>query len=110
MLNTLNAHLCDGSTRLNHYVHHVIWVEKIWDIGCWVLGKTLVLKTLDAVATEESKFSESCYLITQYSFQDTSPGIFSNLVMYWPVNNILYGVDLIQLGINLQYIPTPFRL
>ena len=37
-------------------------------------------------------------------FRNTYPSSISNLVLYWSGNNILSRVNLIQLGINLQYI------
>ena len=43
-------------------------------------------------------------------FQYTSPSSILYLVLYWAGNNILYRVDYIQPGINLQYIPTPPHL
>ena len=49
-------------------------------------------------------------LITLCYFQNTSPSIISNLVLYWGENNILDRVNLIQSGINLKYITKPSRI
>ena len=57
------------------------------------------------VSAKESNNSDSVCLITLCYFRNTSPNSISNLVMYWAGNNILSGVDLIQPGINLQWIP-----
>ena len=40
---------------LNQCVKNVIWVDKIWEIGCQGLGKNMGLKTLDTSAIKESK-------------------------------------------------------
>ena len=84
----------------------MICVEEVWEIGCKGLGNTLGLKSLDAVVTKKSKYSEAGCLINLCYFLNNSLSSISNLVLYWAGNNILYRVDLIQLGINLQYIST----
>ena len=43
-------------------------------------------------------------------FQNNSPSSILKLVLYWEGNNILFGADSIQLGINLEWIPTPICL
>ena len=58
------------------------------------------------VSIKEYNNSESGCLITLCYFQNTFASIISNLVHYWAGNNILAGVDLIQSGFNLQWIPT----
>ena len=68
--------------------------------------KYLVLNPLYAVAIKEFKYSESSCVITLCYFRNNYPSSISNLVLYWAVNNIINGVDLIQWGINLQYIIT----
>ena len=65
---------------------------------------------MDTVVTKQSKYSESCCLINICYILNTYLIIISNLVLYWAGNNILSGVDLIQLGMNLQYIPICFRI
>ena len=62
---------------------------------------------MDAVSIKEYNNSEYGCLITLWYFINTSPISILNLVLYWVLNNICYGVDLIQPGINLQWIPTP---
>ena len=47
------------------------------------------------VAIKESKYSGAGCLITPCYFGNDSPSIISDLVMYWPYNNILDGVDYI---------------
>ena len=43
--------------------NHVIWVDWFWDIGCYVLGDTLILKAQDEVPIKEYKYSEAGCLI-----------------------------------------------
>ena len=83
----------------------LVWTQS-WDIRCYYIGKTIVLKTKDAVAIKESKYSEAGCLITLCYFQNNSPGSIFSLVCYWAVNSILYRVNLIHSGINLQCIKT----
>ena len=40
---------------LNKCIQHVIQVDEVWQIRCYGLGNTLVLKTMDTVAIKESK-------------------------------------------------------
>ena len=80
----------------NKFVQNVIWVEWVWDIWWYSLGKALVIKNLDAVAIKESKYSEIGCLITLGYFWNTYPISISNFVHYWAVNNILNWVNLIQ--------------
>ena len=40
---------------LNNCVHHVIWVEEVWEIERQGIGKNLRLNTQDAAAIKESK-------------------------------------------------------
>ena len=56
---------------------------------------------------KEYKYSEAGCLIYLCYFQNTSPSSISDLVCYWVRNNIMAGVNSIQLGINLQWISTP---
>ena len=62
------------------------------------------------VEIKESKYSEAGCLITLYYFKNNSPNIISNLVFNWAGNNILSEVYSVSLGINLQWIPTPYCL
>ena len=66
----------------------------------------MVLNTLGAVAIEEYNNGEAGCLITICYFRNKSPSIISNLVLYWVVNNIMDGVNLIQPGINLHWVTT----
>ena len=83
--------------------------------GClvdWVIGygKDSMTKTHDAVSTKESSNSEDGCLINLCYFRNTPPSNISNLVRYWAVNNILYGVNLIHSGTKLQWITTPYHI
>ena len=42
-------------TWRNQCVQGITWVEEVWYIGGWGLGKTLGLNTQDAVAMKEYK-------------------------------------------------------
>ena len=53
---------------LNQCVQNVIRVEKVLEIWCKGLGKTIRLKTQDEVASKESKYSEAGRLITLWFF------------------------------------------
>ena len=57
---------------------------------------------MDKVEIKESKYSETCCLINLSYFRNDSPSSISNLVLYYVVKNIMYGVDSIQTGINLH--------
>ena len=50
--------------------------------------------------------SVDIFLITLCYFRNHSPSSILNLVLYWAGNNIMVGVDSIQSGIKLQWIPT----
>ena len=77
-------------TWWNKCVQHVIWVEEVWEIGCYEgLWNTLVINTQDEVCC----------------FQNISLSRISSLVSYWAENNILAGVNLIHSGTNLKFIP-----
>ena len=65
---------------------------------------------MDAVKIKESNNSEAGCLINPCCVFNNSPSSISNLFLYWAGNNIMDIVYLIQLGINLQYIPTPFHI
>ena len=59
-----------------------------------------------AISIGSSNNSEYGCLITLFHFLNNFPSSISNLVLYWAGNNILVGVNFIQLGIRLQCIPT----
>ena len=59
---------------------------------------------------KESNSSESGCLINLFYSKNTSPISISNLVMYWVINHSLDGVNSVQPGINLQWIPIPSRI
>ena len=52
-----------------------------------------------------NNIDSGCLIIPCY-FRNTYSSRISNLVLYGAGNNILNGVNFIQSGINLQYIPT----
>ena len=60
---------------------------------------------MDAVAIKQSNNSDDFCLVTICYFRNTFPGSIFSLVLYLAGNNILDGIDLIQLGIDLQWIP-----
>ena len=91
-------------TWLNYCVQHVICVQKFWQIGGQGIGKILGINTQAEAAEKEYKYIETGFLITLCYFINTSPSSISDLVCYQAVNNILSGMDVIQSGINLQWI------
>ena len=69
----------------------------------------LLLKTMDVVATKEYNNRKPGFLMNICYFQNTYPSSIYNLVLYWAGKHILSGVDSIQWGINLQWIPTIYH-
>ena len=61
---------------------------------------------MDSVEIKGYKYIGAGFLINLCYFQNTSPSRILSLVLYWAVNDILDGVNLIHLGINLNWIPT----
>ena len=73
----------------NKCVQNLIWVEEVWDIGCYEgLWNTILINTQDEVCC----------------FRNISWSRISSLVSYWEENNILAGVDLIHSETNLKCI------
>ena len=52
------------TTWKNQCVQPVIWVDEVWDIECYGIGKTLGINSQDMFSIKESKYSEASFLIT----------------------------------------------
>ena len=71
----------------------MIRVEEVWDIGCYIMVKTMGLKTLDTVAIKEYNKSGAACLITICYSQNTLPSSISNLILYGAGNIIQENGD-----------------
>ena len=64
----------------------MIWIEKVYEIGFYGLGKTPGLKFESVIANEELKNIEVSFLIMQSYFQNTYQSCILSLVHYWEGN------------------------